>query len=52
MIISCFSYCWSCLQNSNALDSKVTVDFDHVKNSLKVDDEGIVFYCCFVCACW
>ena len=29
-----------CLQNPNALDSKVLLDFDHVKNSLKVDDEG------------
>lgn len=28
------------LQNPNALDSKVLLDFDHVKNSLKVDDEG------------
>ncbi|KAK4749439.1 hypothetical protein SAY87_026888 [Trapa incisa] len=27
------------IQNPNALDSKVLVDFDHVKNSLKVDDE-------------
>ncbi|OMP01817.1 hypothetical protein COLO4_11575 [Corchorus olitorius] len=30
------------IQNPNALDSKVTLDFDHVKNSLKVDDEGIM----------
>lgn len=28
------------LQNPSALDSKVLLDFDHVKNSLKVDDEG------------
>ncbi|KAF7849967.1 hypothetical protein BT93_L0074 [Corymbia citriodora subsp. variegata] len=27
------------LQNPSALDSKVVLDFDHVKNSLKVDDE-------------
>ncbi|KAE8704858.1 Peptidyl-prolyl cis-trans isomerase CYP65 [Hibiscus syriacus] len=27
--------------NPNALDSKVTLDFDHVKNSLKVDDEEL-----------
>ncbi|XP_038684064.1 peptidyl-prolyl cis-trans isomerase CYP65-like isoform X2 [Tripterygium wilfordii] len=27
------------IQNPNALDSKVTLDFDHVKKSLKVDDE-------------
>lgn len=32
-------YGWS-LQNPNALDSKVLVEFDHVKNSLKIDDEG------------
>ena len=30
------------LQNPNALDSKVLLDFDHVKNSLKVDDEGML----------
>ncbi|PPR92813.1 hypothetical protein GOBAR_AA27859 [Gossypium barbadense] len=41
MIISSFLYCCSCLQNPNALDSKVTLDFDHVKNSLKVDDEEL-----------
>ncbi|CAI9111273.1 OLC1v1011457C1 [Oldenlandia corymbosa var. corymbosa] len=29
------------IQNPNALDSKVLVDFDHVKNSLKVDDEEL-----------
>ncbi|KAL6013061.1 hypothetical protein ACLOJK_003551 [Asimina triloba] len=28
------------IQNPNALDSKVLTDFDHVKNSLKLDDEG------------
>lgn len=28
------------LQNPNALDSKVLVEFDHVKNGLKIDDEG------------
>ena len=28
------------LQNPNALDSKVTLEFDHVKKGLKVDDEG------------
>ncbi|KAA8531568.1 hypothetical protein F0562_006277 [Nyssa sinensis] len=27
------------IQNPNALDSKVLLDFDHVKNSLKLDDE-------------
>ena len=37
-------------QNPTALDSKVLLDFDHVKNSLKVDDEGepqiiFVFLC-------
>lgn len=30
------------LQNPNALDSKVLLDFDHVKNSLKIDDEGML----------
>lgn len=30
------------MQNPNALDSKVLLDFDHVKNSLKVDDEGML----------
>lgn len=30
------------VQNPNALDSKVLLDFDHVKNSLKVDDEGML----------
>ncbi|XP_010272657.1 PREDICTED: peptidyl-prolyl cis-trans isomerase CYP65 isoform X2 [Nelumbo nucifera] len=29
------------IQNPNALDSKVLSDFDHVKNSLKVDDEEL-----------
>lgn len=29
------------LQNPNALDSKVLVEFDHVKNSLTVDDEEL-----------
>ncbi|MQL70205.1 hypothetical protein Taro_002516, partial [Colocasia esculenta] len=29
------------LQNPNALDTKVLLDFDHVKNSLKVDDEDL-----------
>ncbi|MBA0592150.1 peptidyl-prolyl cis-trans isomerase CYP65 isoform X2 [Gossypium raimondii] len=29
------------IQNPNALDGKVTLDFDHVKNSLKVDDEEL-----------
>lgn len=28
------------MQNPNALDKKVLLDFDHVKNSLKVDEEG------------
>lgn len=32
--------CKYALQNPNDLDSKVTLDFDHVKKSLKVDDEG------------
>lgn len=30
------------LQNPNAVDSKVTVEFDHVKNGLKIDDEGLM----------
>lgn len=30
------------VQNPNALDTKVLLDFDHVKNSLKVDDEGML----------
>lgn len=29
------------IQNPNALDTKVLLDFDHVKKSLKVDDEEI-----------
>uniref|UniRef100_A0A1D1YC95 Peptidyl-prolyl cis-trans isomerase-like 2 n=1 Tax=Anthurium amnicola TaxID=1678845 RepID=A0A1D1YC95_9ARAE len=29
------------IQNPNALDTKVLLDFDHVKNSLKVDDEDL-----------
>ncbi|CAK7339657.1 unnamed protein product [Dovyalis caffra] len=29
------------IQNPNALDSKVTLDFDHVKNGLKIDDEEL-----------
>ncbi|XP_072074612.1 peptidyl-prolyl cis-trans isomerase CYP65 isoform X4 [Arachis hypogaea] len=29
------------IQNPNALDKKVLLDFDHVKNSLKIDDEEI-----------
>lgn len=29
------------IQNPNALDSKVLVDFDHVKKNLKVDDEEL-----------
>ncbi|CAL9073157.1 unnamed protein product [Musa textilis] len=29
------------IQNPNTLDSKVLSDFDHVKNSLKVDDEDL-----------
>ncbi|CAJ1929278.1 unnamed protein product [Sphenostylis stenocarpa] len=29
------------IQNPNALDSKVLLDFDHIKNSLKVDDEEL-----------
>lgn len=29
------------IQNPNALDSRVLLDFDHVKNSLKVDDEEL-----------
>lgn len=31
------------LQNPNTLESKALLDFDHVKNSLKVDDEGKKF---------
>lgn len=30
------------LQNPNAVDSKVTVEFDHVKNGLKIDVEGLI----------
>ncbi|KAK8653650.1 hypothetical protein V6N13_127641 [Hibiscus sabdariffa] len=30
------------IQNPNAIDSKVTLDFYHVKNSLKVEDEVIL----------
>ncbi|OAY35588.1 peptidyl-prolyl cis-trans isomerase CYP65 [Manihot esculenta] len=29
------------IQNPNALDSRVTLDFDHVKHGLKVDDEEL-----------
>lgn len=29
------------IQNPNALDSKVLVEFDHVKNGLKIDDEEL-----------
>ncbi|GAV83516.1 Pro_isomerase domain-containing protein/Rtf2 domain-containing protein [Cephalotus follicularis] len=29
------------IQNPNALDTKVTLDFDHVKNCLKIDDEEL-----------
>ncbi|XP_039117710.1 peptidyl-prolyl cis-trans isomerase CYP65 [Dioscorea cayenensis subsp. rotundata] len=29
------------IQNPNALDAKVLLDFDHVKNSLKLDDEDL-----------
>ncbi|OIV92843.1 hypothetical protein TanjilG_00977 [Lupinus angustifolius] len=29
------------IQNPNALDSKILLDFDHVKNSLKIDDEEL-----------
>uniref|UniRef100_A0A2P2KED0 Cyclophilin-10 n=1 Tax=Rhizophora mucronata TaxID=61149 RepID=A0A2P2KED0_RHIMU len=29
------------IQNPNALDSKLTFEFDHVKNDLKVDDEDM-----------
>ena len=36
------------LQNPNALDSKVLVDFDHVKNSLKLDDEGELYILSFL----
>ncbi|KAL2348309.1 hypothetical protein Fmac_002309 [Flemingia macrophylla] len=36
------------IQNPNALDSKVLLDFDHVKNSLKVDDEGMLAPLSFV----
>lgn len=28
------------MQNPNALDAKVLLEFDHVKNSLTLDDEG------------
>lgn len=30
------------LQNPNALDQKVLLDFDHVKHNLKIDDEGMI----------
>lgn len=30
------------IQNPNALDSKVLMEFDHVKNSLKLDDEDLM----------
>lgn len=40
------------LQNPNALDSKVLLDFDHVKNSLKVDDEGMLQPVAPSVACW
>src|ERR1044072_3202895 len=30
------------VQNPNALDSKVIMDFDHFKHNLKVDDEGML----------
>ncbi|KAG6666064.1 peptidyl-prolyl cis-trans isomerase CYP65 [Carya illinoinensis] len=29
------------IQNPNALDTKVLLDFDHIKNSLKLDDEDL-----------
>ncbi|XP_078437149.1 plant U-box 49 isoform X2 [Wolffia australiana] len=29
------------IQNPNAIESKVLVDFDHIKNSLKVEDEDL-----------
>lgn len=29
------------IQNPNAVDSKVTLDFDHVKHGLKIDDEEL-----------
>lgn len=35
------------MQNPNALDNKVLLDFDHVKNSLKVDDEGMLAHSSF-----
>lgn len=41
---ACFYMSGYHLQNPNAIDSKVTLDFDHVKNSLKVDDEGEVHH--------
>lgn len=30
------------MQNPNALDQKVLLDFDHVKQNLKIDDEGMI----------
>lgn len=41
------------LQNPNALDSKVLVEFDHVKNGLKIDDEGELeaFFLFFLSSC-
>lgn len=40
MIYEAVLICLVFLQNPNALDSKVTLDFDHVKKGLKLDDEG------------
>lgn len=31
------------MQNPNELDSRVLLDFDHVKNNLKIDDEGLQY---------
>jgi len=36
------------VQNPNALDDRVLLDFDHVKNDLKVDDEGMLAHLSYV----
>lgn len=36
------------LQNPNELDSKVLVEFDHVKKGLKLDEEGEGLNSCFL----
>ncbi|QCD79611.1 Ras-related C3 botulinum toxin substrate 1 [Vigna unguiculata] len=36
------------IRNPNALDDRVLLDFDHVKNDLKVDDEGMLAHSSYV----